>query len=705
MNTRLLVMCFMAICGQDIMDDQCSYWQDDQCLLHANCSNRGFGFIPALRLPNVVYLDLSTNRIEKIESKSFSSLTNLLELNLTANIISLLEVDAFLGLEHLRILNIRKNFLVYNSISFPNSVFKPLKSLFHLDITSSGVYHSDQNFEEFSIDVISDLKTLESIVIDIISDRFGQSVFGIGFTSLTHLTKLTAGSCNIKFDNATFLNVPYLDWISLKNCTMKSYHGGTLKHRNFTFLSFEGIMHHSIADWQNVVYDFDDNLINTLVLTSSFLLNTFLPDHFYNTLGQTGITHLSLNKNDFIEPEELIFDDPIGYSKTLPLSLRDLDFSNNNLLNFNLIMPELKYLNLENNSLGYFLESEKYSATNTTVLKDINLSFNGIDKLNTSVFHGHPCLEKINLSNNFLTDIHFDISHLKSLKIMDLSNNRIQGFEKRTIEHLNKLFDELNLQLNLSNNIIKCSCDNIQFLQWMIKRSVHFSQKNRIKCRYDNETTILLATFTKTLLQLEKECGSYTMLIILMSVALLTVCITVISGLAYRYRWTLRYIYYMTVSKYRRYKPQNIDHNFSYDAFIAYADEDKSFIVKECIPILEVQGGMEICIHQRDFLPGEEITNNITNAIHESRKTICIITRSFLDSYYCMFEFNIARMESIYSRGGTNILLLVFYDQLRAQDLPLVMLELVQQDSYLEYPDDEQGNIVFWDKIKEAIAL
>jgi L-ribulose-5-phosphate 3-epimerase UlaE len=56
--------------------------------------------------------------------------------------------------------------------------------------------------------------------------------------------------------------------------------------------------------------------------------------------------------------------------------------------------------------------------------------------------------------------------------------------------------------------------------------------------------------------------------------------------------------------------------------------------VKECIANLEHNGNAKLCIHQRDFLPGEEITVNITNAIHESKKTICIITREFLKSYY-----------------------------------------------------------------------
>ncbi|XP_071145040.1 toll-like receptor 4 [Mytilus edulis] len=142
---------------------------------------------------------------------------------------------------------------------------------------------------------------------------------------------------------------------------------------------------------------------------------------------------------------------------------------------------------------------------------------------------------------------------------------------------------------------------------------------------------------------------------------------------------------------------------YTYDAFISYSDKEKDFIIKECLPNLEVKRNLKLCIHQRDFIPGEDITVNITSAIHDSKKTICIMTRSFLDSYYCNFEFNMARMENIYHRNGQNILFLVFYEQIPAQDLSLVMLELVQKQSYIEYPNDEQGNVVFWDKIREAI--
>ncbi|CAG2249550.1 Toll-like receptor 4 [Mytilus edulis] len=205
--------------------------------------------------------------------------------------------------------------------------------------------------------------------------------------------------------------------------------------------------------------------------------------------------------------------------------------------------------------------------------------------------------------------------------------------------------------------------------------------------------------------EIDKECKSYTVLITCLSVAITACGIAIATGLIYRYRWKIRYLYYLSKGKYYSYKPVDYStQTYKYDAFISFSEIDLRFIKNGCIPQLEIKNNLKLCIHNRDFMPGEEITVNITNAIHNSRKTICVISRAFLDSYYCKFEFNMARMESIYSRGGENILLLVFYEQILPRELPLVMLELVQEQSYIEYPHDDQGNVVFWEKLKEAIA-
>lgn len=160
----------------------------------------------------------------------------------------------------------------------------------------------------------------------------------------------------------------------------------------------------------------------------------------------------------------------------------------------------------------------------------------------------------------------------------------------------------------------------------------------------------------------------------------------------------------MSINKYRQDKIAKMERIYTYNAFISYDDNDREFILKECIQNLENNEDIRLCLHQRDFLPGVDINVNITNAIHESRKTICVITRSYLDSYYCMFEFNMAQMESMYSRGGQNILLLVFLEAIPPRELPLVVLEVIQKQSYIEYTKDEHGNLLFWEKIKEVLA-
>ncbi|VDI27940.1 toll-like receptor 13 [Mytilus galloprovincialis] len=366
-------------------------------------------------------------------------------------------------------------------------------------------------------------------------------------------------------------------------------------------------------------------------------------------------------------------------------------------------MPYLSILNLRNNSLGRYLSSERYTSSSKTKLMEVDLSHNLIYDLSYSIFQGHLKTVKINLSHNKLTDVTFNLPDLISLKEFDLSWNNIGGISSQALLNtLHKLSKQL--KIDLSNNLLNCSCKNLYFLQWMNVNVYMFIFKHKYTCQFDNNDVVNLTKVNDIVKQLEKECSSHTPLIICLTIGIVAVIIIICAGLIFRFLWKIRYLYYMTRHKYNVFKNIQSSETYKYDAFISYANAETDFVVKEIIPNLECDDNIKLCVHQRDFLPGQEITHNITNGIHQSRKTICILTRSFLDSYYCMFEFNMARMESIYSRNGQNILFLVFYEQLRPKDLPLVILELVQKQSYIEYPNDEQGNVVFWEKIKDAIV-
>ncbi|CAC5376996.1 unnamed protein product [Mytilus coruscus] len=404
--------------------------------------------------------------------------------------------------------------------------------------------------------------------------------------------------------------------------------------------------------------------INTLIMTDLFYNISTFPTIIFQGLNNTNIREISMKGNRLRKAIGNVVAD------SLPSTLETLDLSNNEIKEIKFGMSRLLYLNMRNNSLGEYLVNHSYTTSSYMQLKGIELSHNSIYELKYALFNGQKNLQRINLSKHFLKEFSLDLSHQSKLRELDLSNNFIKRLSEK---YINEILKKSDLKINLLNNTFEWSCLTYTTLTWMSENIHHFLPSENYKCQYDDGTIIILNNIKERVDRLEKVCASHTILIICNLVGLVTVCVITAIGLVYRYRWKLCYIYYMTRSKYSRNKPPKSDVTYSYDAFISYSDHEKDFI-----PHLEKEENFKLCLHQRDFVPGEEIAAIITNAVHESKKIICIKTRSFLDSYYCIFEFNMARMESIYSRGEQNILFLVFYDQILLRELPLVMLEIIK---------------------------
>lgn len=58
-----------------------------------------------------------------------------------------------------------------------------------------------------------------------------------------------------------------------------------------------------------------------------------------------------------------------------------------------------------------------------------------------------------------------------------------------------------------------------------------------------------------------------------------------------------------------------------------------------------------------------------------------------------------ARKESIYSRKEQNILCIVILDKTVFEKVPLKIVDLLESQSYLEYPDNGKEDLSFWNKL------
>lgn len=74
-----------------------------------------------------------------------------------------------------------------------------------------------------------------------------------------------------------------------------------------------------------------------------------------------------------------------------------------------------------------------------------------------------------------------------------------------------------------------------------------------------------------------------------------------------------------------------------YHVFFSYAESDREFAAN-LINKLESELGYKCCDHQRDFIPGWKITDNIKHFVMSSLKTVVLISEESVKSAWCSYE-------------------------------------------------------------------
>ncbi|XP_063415821.1 toll-like receptor 4 [Mytilus trossulus] len=133
-------------------------------------------------------------------------------------------------------------------------------------------------------------------------------------------------------------------------------------------------------------------------------------------------------------------------------------------------------------------------------------------------------------------------------------------------------------------------------------------------------------------------------------------------------------------------------------------DSDRHFTKDKMVDYLEKQRDFRLCIHHRDFIAGCGIAENITNAIHNSRKFVCVLSEDFMLSEWCMYEFNIALTESTVSRQCQNMIIMLRLGRMDMKNIPTEIMYILKEDTYIEYPENENDRGMFWEDMAESLV-
>ncbi|XP_063415823.1 toll-like receptor 4 [Mytilus trossulus] len=288
---------------------------------------------------------------------------------------------------------------------------------------------------------------------------------------------------------------------------------------------------------------------------------------------------------------------------------------------------------------------------------------------------------------------------MKDLEILDINWNQIMYLSPNGMQHLEKSFAK-NVSINMLNNPLHCSCDSVIFLQWIPKHKNHFKYFDNYTCSNKGSDFEI----SKTNLLLKKDCASYMEVIVLSVIFIIAFIAVVGTSMINRFRWKLRYWYYVMKGAYGYNRVETDDH-YQFDAFVSYADRDQHFPKDEMVDYLEKQRVFRLCIHHRELIAGCGIAETITNAIHNSRKVVCVLSEDFLKSEWCMYEFNIALTESKVSRQGQNMIIMLRLGRMDMKNIPTEIMYILKEDTYIEYPENEDDRDIFWEDFAGSLNL
>lgn len=394
--------------------------------------------------------------------------------------------------------------------------------------------------------------------------------------------------------------------------------------------------------------------------------------------------------------------------------LKNLNLSNNFCSyvsgDFFLSCPYLENFDASHNKIGQSLGSDEEGSIfkHLTHLKVLNVSNNWIDTIPISAFKHLGALELLDMSFNQIENLNIKLDHMVNLSMLFLRQNKLSTIPMEILEQLDQYSKthENNATIDLTNNQLEATCGNIKFLTWLIDHSHYFTNIDEYTFIQDGLTRITYQELSSSFNKFQKGCIQYTAIFVISSIFLVTFVSVVIGGMIYRFRWRLRYFYYMTKARYGGYIPvrdTDIEREYKYDVFISYANENYRFATGEMYETLS-SAGLSLCLHQKDFLPGNYIAENILKAIKDSRITLILLSPAFLESKWCIYEFNMARMESIYSRGGDNVVFVVMYEDIDMNQISPEMRECLESESYLAFPEDEEERVYFWQTLKKVLC-
>ncbi|XP_053108342.1 toll-like receptor 6 [Hemicordylus capensis] len=464
-------------------------------------------------------------------------------------------------------------------------------------------------------------------------------------------------------------------------------------------------------DQRYVYQTFSDMNIASLTISDSKMLQMLCPPK------ANKFTYLCFSNNQLTD---MVFKDCNNLTRleTLILQKNKLQLLTRVSLMTSL-MKSLKVMDVSQNSLRYE-NSEKCSWGKNLI--NLNLSTN---RLSDSVFRCLPVnIQVLDLQKNQISSIPKDIIELSHLEELNLASNKLtdlpgcgqfRGLRLLNVERNSGFFQSSEFsqscqnikRLKAGHNPFTCSCELRQLINLEKQGFVKFvGWPESYVC---SSPGVLKGTLLTDFHISEFVCSTTLQVVVFLIIAL--VLAAAVSFLCFRYDvpWYLKMIWQWTRVKHRvwKKKPEGMIDNVQFHVFISYSERDSDWVKNVLIPNLEKEdGSVRICQHERNFIAGKSIVENIIDCIEKSYKSIFVLSPNFVQSEWCHYELYFAH-HRLFNENADGLILLLL-ESIPSYIIPAryhKLKALMAKRTYLEWPREKSKHGLFWANLKASINI
>ncbi|GBM04389.1 Protein toll [Araneus ventricosus] len=652
--------------------------------------------------PKLIIINLQGNNLTSLPRNIFRNNSMLKEINLNFNRLAELPPDLFPDQMNLYKLSIFKN----NLSEIPGGIFQKARKIKTLVLGGNQIRNANQT-------IFRDLPLLEFLDLSVNNLTFFQldatananwKHIDLSYNSLTEmpyfqwLRYLKVEWLNLEHNKISYLTLPLL-YLKKKDSAVLNF-----AHNNIKTVNASRVIDYDMAlNYYKVPSKDLDNYAEIRIILDSnpFVCDCQLYD-FYHYVKQSHKSLIRSIRLDSDSANNLTCNKPRNLAGKPVMSLTADHFTceiqkdcSHPCHCYFRAKDELNIMNCSFHKMSALPSTAPY---NTTVLFFEENVLTNMSSFNDEIWEN---LMELFLDNNQITDLdHWQIPN--NLSNISLRGNRIKQLPLTLISFISNV---PNFVITLQDNPFHCNCSTKSFKKWLAEHYKNVKDVQNVMCANSlkwNGTLIrapILTTPDDILCPLDDWPYKLHLISVTVICVVLALLLFVVSVLYYRNKQTvIAYVYIHMHHVFTCFfSEEDMDEDKIFDAFVSYSSSDRDVALALTYELERKEPHFNLCIHERNWIAGNPISWNIFNSVHNSKRTILIISKEFLKSMWFQVEFHTAYYQMLEDK--IDRLIIIVKGELPPKDtLDKDLQYLLSTKTYLIWEEKW-----FWEKLKYAM--